>query len=268
MGALVFVLLARPPLRTIRRRDVPVLLALGIITGLEAIAVLASIGRIPLGTAVAIEFLGPLAVAAVRRGSAQSLPWPAVALVGVILLTEPWHGEVNVAGITFAGFAGVGWAAYILLTQQIGDRFGGIGPLSITVAIAAVTTAVAGIPQAAGHLTLGVIFAAAGLTILLPVLPFALELLALRQMTHTAFGTLMALEPAFGVFLGLLVLHQRPSTIQVVGVLLVVIAGAAAQYRGRRQPPSVKRDDAPSNLDFIGDGARCSLSGASVNDLG
>ena len=71
--------------------------------------------------------------------------------------------------------------------------------------------------------------------ILLPVLPFALEMLALRQMTPTAFGTLMALEPAFGVLLGLIVLAQTPSLIQIAGILLVVLAGAAAQRGGRRQ---------------------------------
>jgi inner membrane transporter RhtA len=159
-----------------------------------------------------------------------------VALLGVVLLTEPWQGDINPGGIAFAGLAAIGWAAYILLTQRIGDRFGGIGALSITVTIAAVTAAVTGIPQASGHLTFGVLAAAAGLAILLPVLPFAFEMLALRQMTHTAFGTLMALEPAIGVLLGLLVLHQNPSVTQIAGILLVVLAGAAAQYGGRRRP--------------------------------
>ena len=82
---------------------------------------------------------------------------------------------------------------------------------------------------------LGILAAAAGLAILLPVLPFGLEMLALRRMTPTAFGTLMALEPALGVLLGLLILHQQPSAVQVVGILLVVLAGAAAQLGGRRR---------------------------------
>ena len=122
-----------------------------------------------------------------------------------------------------------------MLTQRVGDRFSGISALSLTIPIAAATAAVVGIPQAAGHLSLEVLAAAAGLALLLPVLPYALEMLALRRMTPTAFGTLMALEPAIGVLLGLLVLAQQPSSVQVVGIVLVVLAGAAAQLGGRRR---------------------------------
>lgn len=251
LGALILLALARPPLRTVRRRDVPTLLALGIATGLMSIAFLAAIEHIPLGTAVAVEFLGPLTVAAVRSHSARALIWPAVALLGVVLLTQPWQSGFDPAGVGFAGLAAVAWAAYIVLTQRIGDRFTGIGTLSLTVPIAAVTAAVVGIPQAAGHLTLGVLAAAAGLAILLPVLPFAFEMLALRRMTPTSFGTLMALEPALGVLLGLLVLHQQPSATQLVGILLVVLAGAAAQRGGRRRPRSPEQAGSHADLDLI-----------------
>lgn len=210
IGAVIFLALARPPLCAVRRQDVPALLGLGVTTGLVTIAFLAAIERIPLGTAVAVQFLGPLTVATVRSHSRRALAWPALALLGVVLLTEPWHGDINHVGVGFAGLAAIGWAAYILLIQRIGDRFTGLTGLSITVPIAAATAAVIGVPRATGHLTLGVLAAAAGLAILLPVLPFAFELLALRHMTPTAFGTLMALEPAIGVLLGLLVLHQDP----------------------------------------------------------
>jgi inner membrane transporter RhtA len=234
VGALMFLAVARPPLRAIRARDLSALLALGVTTGLETTAFLAAIQRIPLGTAVAVEFLGPLTVAAVRSHSTRALAWPAIAAGGVILVTEPWRGEVSPAGIGFAVLAAAGWAIYILLTQRVGDRFTGIAGLSLTTPVAAATAAVAGIPQAAGHLTPGILAAAAGLAILLPVLPFALEMLALRQMTPAAFGTLMALEPAFGVLIGLLVLHQSPAPVQLVGLLLVILAGAAAQRGGLR----------------------------------
>ncbi len=246
MGAVILLAIARPPLRTVRRHDLPALLGLGITTGLVTIGFLAAIEHIPLGTAVAIEFLGPLTVAAVRSHNRRALIWPAVALVGVVLLTQPWQGDFNPTGVMFAALAAIGWAAYILLTQRIGDRFTGIGALSLTVPIAAVTAALVGIPQAAGQLTLPVLAAAAGLAILLPVLPFALEMLALRRMTPTAFGTLMALEPALGVILGLLILHQQPSAVQVLGILLVVFAGAAAQRGGLRRPPSSKRTPLPA----------------------
>jgi inner membrane transporter RhtA len=234
VGALLFLAIARPPLRGLRRQDVPALLGLGVTTGLQTIAFLAAIERIPLGTSVAIEFLGPLTVAAVRASSARALAWPAAALLGVVLLTRPWHGDVDPVGIGFAASAAVGWAAYILLTQQVGDRFPGIGGLALTVPVAAVTAGVVGLPQAGAHLTVATVATAAGLAVLLPVLPYAFELLALREMTSSAFGTLMALEPAAAVLLGLLVLHQRPSVPQVLGILLVVLAGAGAQRGGRR----------------------------------
>lgn len=233
-GALIFLAIARPPVRTLRRDDLPALIGLGVATGLLTTLFLAAITRIPLGTAVAIEFLGPLGVAAARSHSRRALVWPGLALAGVLLLTEPWRGSVNLAGIGFAAGAAVGWALYILLTQQIGDRFAGLQGLSLTIPVAAVTAAVAGVPQAAGQLTPEVLAAAVGLAVLLPVLPFALEMTALRHLTHAAFGTLMALEPAIGVILGLVVLHQHPGPAQIVGIALVVLAGAGAQRNGRR----------------------------------
>jgi len=235
-GALIFLAIARPPLRSVRRRDVPALVALGFATGAMTCLFLASIERIPLGTSVAIEFLGPLTVAALRSGTRRALIWPALALFGVLLLTEPWHGAINLAGIGFAAGSAIGWAVYILLTQHIGDRFSGLTGLSLTIPVAAATAAVVGIPQAAGHLTAPIVVAAIGLALLMPVLPFALEMIALRHMNHAAFGTLMALEPAIGVILGLVVLHQHPSAVQTLGIMLVVVAGAAAQRNGRRLP--------------------------------
>ncbi len=233
-GALIFMAITRPPLRSVRREDLPALVGLGVTTGLVTMSFLAAIDRIPLGTAVAIEFLGPLTVAALRSHNRRALAWPALALAGVLLLTEPWHGEVNAAGLLFAAVAAVGWATYIVLTQHVGDRFSGISGLSITVPIAALTATPFGMVEAAGNLSAGVILAAIGLAILLPVLPLALEMIALREMTPTAFGTLMALEPAFAVLLGALVLHQTPAPPQILGIVLVVLAGAGAQRGGRR----------------------------------
>lgn len=251
MGAIVFVAIARPPLRDVRRHDIPGLLGLGITTGLVTISFLAAIERIPLGTAVAIEFIGPLTVAAARSEDRRALTSPAAALVGVVLLTQPWQGAIDPTGVIFAALAAVGWGSYIVLTQHVGDRFTGITALSMTVPIAATTAAVAGIPQAAGHLTPTVAVTAAGLALLLPVLPFALEMLALRRITHTAFGTLMSLEPAIGVTLGLIVLNQRPSPIQLLGILTVVVAGAAAQRESSRRPTTVD-NSIQSELDLIG----------------
>lgn len=237
-GAVIFLALARPPLRDLRRQDLPALVGLGVASGLMGMMFLAAIERIPLGTTVAIEFLGPLTVAAVRSHTKTALVWPVLALTGVVLLTEPWRGTVDPVGVGFAAAAAVGWGAYILLTQRVGDRFHGITGLTVTVPIAALTTAILGIPQAAGHVTLAVVAASIGLAVLFPVLPFALEMWVLRRLTPTAFGTLMALEPAFGVLIGLLVLHQHPTILQAAGVAIIIAAGIGAQHRGQRHHPT------------------------------
>lgn len=240
MGALIFIVLGWPALKklglkNISRNDWKVLAGLGITTGLLTVFFLSAIERIPLGTAVAIEFLGPLTVAAIKSHNKKALLWPALAFVGVVLLTQPWEGEVNVPGITYALLAAVGWGTYIILTQKIGDRFSGISGLALTIPIAALTAAVIGVPQAVGKMEPALLIAALGLAILLPVLPYALEMLALKHLTQNAFGTLMAMEPAMGLLLGIMVLDQIPNLTQWIGISLVVFAGASAQKGGRRE---------------------------------
>lgn len=235
IGALILLALARPPLKNLRLSDAPVVVGLGVATAVMSVTFLAAMERIPMGTAVAIEFLGPLTVAAWRGRGARSLILPAMALAGVVLLTEPWAGEVDLLGVGFAVMGAVGWAIYILLTQRVGDRFNGIGALALTIPIAAVAAAPFGLPQAIGHITWETVAVAAALAVLIPVLPYILEMLALRRMTHTAFGTLLALEPAIGLLLGAIILHRLPSMLQLAGLLLVIVAGAAAQRGGRRQ---------------------------------
>lgn len=244
MGGFIFIALGWPVLRklgfkNISRNDWKILFGLGVTTGLLTVFFLSAIALIPLGTAVAIEFLGPLTVAAVKSHNRKALIWPALAFVGVILLTQPWADEINLLGIVFALLSAIGWGTYIILTQKIGDRFSGISGLAITIPISAITAAVIGVPQAFGKLTPELLLATFGLAILLPVLPYALEMLALKKMTHNAFGTMMALEPGMGLLLGIFILNQIPNLSQWIGISLVVFAGASAQKGGRReQKPS------------------------------
>ena len=246
-GALIFLSLRRPQLRQLGWRGLRAALALGVTTGLVTVTFLSALDRIPLGTAVAIEFMGPLSVAVFRSHERRLLVWPALALVGVLLLTEPWEGSIDLVGVALAATAASGWATYILLTQHVGDRIAGLEALSITIPVAALTAAVVGIPQAAGGITWQVVAAAFGLAVLLPVLPFSLELLALRRLTTAAFGTLMSLEPALGTFMGLVLLAQVPSPVQVLGVALVVTAGAGATRTGHRARPA--RDVPPTLIE-------------------
>ena len=238
-GGLIFIAIARPRVWEYTQRELMIAVVLGVITGVMTVSFLSALERIPLGTTVAIEFLGPLGVAVFRAHSRRGLVWPALALAGVLLLTRPWTGEIDGVGVIFALVAAACWAAYILLTQQVGDRFAGLDGLAITIPVAAIATSIVGIPQSWGHLTTTIILQAIGLAILLPVIPFTLELLALQRLTTAAFGTLMALEPAIATAWGVLLLGQIPAPIQGLGVALVVIAGIGAERAGRRQPPSI-----------------------------
>ena len=237
-GGLIFLAIVRPKLSSYTPDELRIPLVLGVVTGVMTVCFLAALDRLPLGTTVAIEFLGPLSVAVFHSHRARNLVWPALALVGVLLLTEPWTGKIDALGVVLALVAAACWAAYILMTQAVGDRFSGLDGLAITIPVAALAASVVGIPQAWGHITPMIIIQSIGLAILLPVIPFALELLALRRLTAAAFGTLMALEPAIATAWGVLLLSQIPGGLQLAGVVLVVIAGIGAERVGRRQPPA------------------------------
>jgi len=174
-------------------------------------------------------------VAAISSRSRRALAWPALALLGVVLLTEPWQGTASVPGIVFAAIAGVCWGLYIVITQHVGDRFSGVDGLAISLPVAALVIAVVGVPQAWGQLTLHVLLVGLAAAVLLPLIPWTLELYALRRLTKAAFGTLMALEPAIALAIGLVVLRQIPGAAQIAGIGCVVLAGVAAERTGRRE---------------------------------
>ncbi len=234
LGAIGFILIARPRYWRWSWRELRAPIALGLVSGAMTLSFLAAIDRLPLGTAVAIEFLGPLTVAAIHSHSRRALAWPALALVGVLLLTEPWQGTPSLSGIAFAAIAGAGWGLYIVITQHVGDRFEGVDALAISLPVAALATAVFGIPQASGHLTVHVLLVGLAAAVLLPLIPWTFELYALRRLTKAAFGTLMALEPGIALVIGMVLLHQVPALAQLVGIACVVLAGIAAERTGAR----------------------------------
>ncbi len=239
-GAVIFLVLRRPRLRGRRRAELAWALGLGVTSGLMTMAFLQALARIPLGTTVAIEFLGPLTVAVVGTRRLRRLVWPALALAGVLALTEPWTGAVDPVGIAFAAAAALGWGGYILLTARVGDRFEGLEGLSVTIPVAALVATAVAAPGAVAHVTPAVIAAAFGLALLMPVIPYSLELLALRRLTTTAFGTLMALEPAIAMLMGAVLLAQVPTPLQAIGVALVVVAGMGAMRGGQRKAPTLE----------------------------
>lgn len=234
LGGLFLLVLVRPPVRSMARRDLPALLGLGLATGVMTTSMVNALAHLPLGTAVAIEFLGPLTVAALEAGDRRLMLWPVTAFAGVVLLTRPWQGSVDATGVAFAAAAGVGWGCYIVGTQKVGDRFSGISALAVTIPVAAVLTAPLGAAPAFAHMSWHALVLAVAMALLFPVLTFGLEMTSLRRMTQTAFGTLMALEPAVAAVLGLIWLGQSISPWQLGGTALVVLAGAATQRTGLR----------------------------------
>ncbi len=237
-AGLIMLVLLRPRPSQFTRSSFAASAALGVVTAGVTMLFKAAVERLPMGTASALEFLGPLGVAVVRshgRGRAYAL----LASVGVLLLTEPGGGGTDPVGVAYALGAAACWAAYILLTQRVGDEVAGVTGLAVSMPVAGlVATAVAG-PSVAPLLTWEVVLYGLALAILLPVIPFTLELLALRRLTAGAFGTLMALEPAFALLVGLVVLAQVPGLLPVVGLACVVVAGIGAERTGaRRRTPA------------------------------
>ncbi|AXL53244.1 permease [Paraburkholderia caffeinilytica] len=228
-AAAVLALLVRPRLFAYSRSHWLAAGALGAAMAGMTLCFFAALQRIPLGLAVAIDFLGPLAVAtfAVRRG--RALLWPALAIAGVLLLSRDragWIGEP--LGVLLALGAALGWGSYIVLMKKIGTVFAGLEGLSVSLIAAALVATPFGFAQSGMHIAAGQIAATAGLALLVPLLPYALEMVALRHMPAASFGILMSVEPAIGALAGFVVLHQPMSVPQIAGTLLVVAASVGA----------------------------------------
>lgn len=237
-GVLMLVIV-RPRPAAFTRKTFLVCVALGVVTASVTMLFMAAAGRIPLGTASALEFLGPLGVAVANGKGGGRVLWPGFAAIGVVLLTQPWAGAVDPIGVLYALGSAVCWAGYILLTQRVGDEVAGINGLAVSMPVAGLVSTIVVGPTVLPRMTPEILLVGVGLAILLPVVPFALEMLALRRLNTAAFGTLMALEPAFAMLVGLLILHQVPGPGGVVGICLVVAAGVGAARTGARSSPPV-----------------------------
>jgi len=141
IAALILLLVTRPRPRAIGWPALRGAVLLGVMTAVLTLAFIEAVARIPLGTASAIEFLGPLGVAAIGSHRRSALVWPTLAPAGVTGLTEPWHGQLNLSGVGFAAVAALGWAGYILLTQRVGVQLRGLHGLAISLSTAALDAA-------------------------------------------------------------------------------------------------------------------------------
>jgi inner membrane transporter RhtA len=238
-AGVILLVVVRPRPADFTRPDLRACCALGVVTAGLMLCFTLAIARIPLGTASALEFLGPLVVSICGPGSGRRR-WTVMAAAGVVLLTQPWHGGTDPAGLALALAAGACWAGYILLTQHVGDRVTGLSGLAVSMPVAgAVATAVvllADGPSELGRVTSQALLIMLALAALHPVLTFTLEYLSLRRLAAKAFGTLMSLEPAIALLAGLVILGQIPSATSAAGVIFVVIAGIGAIRTGARAP--------------------------------
>jgi inner membrane transporter RhtA len=232
--------LARPALRGRPRADLWPAIALGVCAGAQTLAFFAAIDRIPLGVAVAVEFLGPLSVGLAGSRRRLDALWVAAAAAGVALLTlGPGGGRLDAVGLALAGGAAVCWAGYIVLTKRVGARWGGLEGLAVSLAVAALLTLGPGVASAGTHLLEpGVLAAGAGLAILAPLVPYALEMCALRRLPAGRFGVLMSLEPAIGALLGFALLgqHLGLAAIAAIGLILVASLGSTLGVRNIGPP--------------------------------
>lgn len=239
-AGVLLALVGRPRPSAFTRTGLAACVGLGVVTAGLTIVFTAAIARIPLGTASALEFLGPLGVALVR-GRGRVRGWALLAAVGIALLTDPWHAALDPLGVAFALAAASCLAGYILLTQRVGDHVTGLTGLAVSMPVAGLVATAVAAPGLLDHLEAGrldasVLLAGLGIALLLPVVPYSLELLALRRLTTAAFGTLMSLEPAIALGIGLVVLHQTPTPAAAGGVAAVVLAGVGAERAGARTP--------------------------------
>ena len=235
-AALILWPFVRPRLRGRSRADLRAAVALGVCSGALTLAFFEAISRIPLGVAVTIEFLGPLGVALAGSRHVRDVVWVALAGGGVALLTlGDGAGEpIELAGVLFALLSGCCWAAYIVLTKQVGARWQGFDGLAVSLAVAAVVSLPFGLTGAGSELLQpGVLLAGIGLALLMPLIPYALELVSLRRLPTALFGVIMSLEPAIAALLGFLVLSQSLEVTGIVAIAMVVVASAGASLSAR-----------------------------------
>jgi inner membrane transporter RhtA len=249
-AGVILLVLVRPRPSDFSRRGMLSAVALGGVTAGVTMLFMASVARLPLGTASALEFLGPLGVAVARSRGGRTLAWPLLAGAGVLLLTQPWQGGVDAIGVALALGAATFWAGYILLTQAVGDEVAGLRGLAISLPIASLVATIVVGPATLASITWQLALVGIGLAIMAPLVPFSLELLALRRLNASTFGTLMSLEPAIAVTVGLVVLHQVPAVWPVVGICLVVAASIGAERTGTRhdlgEHPGSRSDNPPA----------------------
>jgi inner membrane transporter RhtA len=216
-------------------RDAAATCAFGIALAFMNFAIYQAFARIPLGIAVTIEFLGPLAVAVAGARRLASLAWVALAAAGVLLLAKGSGGHLDLAGVAFALLAAAGWAGYIVLSRATGQRLAGPSGLVIAMCVAAVLVTAPGVVAGAPQMFRPQVLATGvAIGLLSSVIPYWLEFEALRRVPARVFGVWMSMQPAVAALIGLAMLGQRLSPAEWAGICCVAVAsGGAARGQAR-----------------------------------
>jgi inner membrane transporter RhtA len=236
-AAIVLLAMWRPRLRGRTRPELLLVGVFGLVLGGMNVSFYEALHRIPLGIAVAVEFVGPLTVALAGSRRRIDLVWVALAGAGVLALTRGGVHGLDGLGLLLALTAGCLWGIYILLNARMGQMFEGATGLAMAMCIASAAVLPAGIADGAGHLLEAqalVLGAAVG--VLSSAIPYSFELEALRRIAPPVFGVLMSLEPAVAALAGFLVLGQRLGVRALLGIALVMVASVGATRRTAEAP--------------------------------
>jgi inner membrane transporter RhtA len=221
--------------------DLRLAAAFGVSLGVMNWTFYEAISRIPLAVAVTIEFAGPLLVAVLGSRRPLDVLWVALAAVGIVLLVNPGGGSLDPVGVAFALAAALCWAAYIYLSKRTGAAFPGGAGLAIAMAIGALVVLPAGVIKAPIAFAEPSLLGTALIVALMSsVLPYSLELIALRRLPEAVFGVLMSLDPAVAAVVGFVALQQNLGPRELLAIAMVVVASAGAASLGHR--PVTSRD--------------------------
>ncbi|MEF9904629.1 EamA family transporter [Streptomyces sp. P9-A2] len=229
VAAIVLLVVCRPRLRGHSRADWTTVIVFGLaMAGMNGLFY-QSVARIPLGTAVTLEVLGPLALSVLASRRAVNFLWAGLALAGVVLLGGGSFGSLDPLGVVFALGAGVMWAAYIVFSARTGRRFPQADGLALAMGVAALVFLPLGIAESGTKLVEPTTLAlGAAVAVLSSVLPYTLELLALRRLPASTFAILMSLEPAIAAAAGFLILSQALTLTEAAAIALVIAASMGA----------------------------------------
>jgi inner membrane transporter RhtA len=229
LGAVILVVAWRPRVRGVPAADLRIAATLGLVLGGMNFAFYEALARVPLGIAVTIEFAGPLGVAVALSRRRLDIVWIVLAAGGIVLLADRGHGSLDPTGLVLVLVAAACWAAYILLAERAGRRFTGGNGLALAMIVATLVPLGPGLAQGGSELLVpGLLAQGLAVALLSSVIPYSLEMEALRRMPREVFGVLMSLEPALAALAGFVVLHQHLSTRDVVAIALVIAASVGA----------------------------------------